>query len=669
MNLNGPWGWFGWAALASVPILILLLYFLKLRRQKLQVPSTLLWRRTLEDLQVNSLWQRLRSTLLMWLQILIATLLLLSALPLGCQSEQSVGRRFVFVLDTSASMTALDGKVPRLELAKQQVDARLVELTDIDRAMLMTCDDQARIYQSFTADRNLLRRKLQEITVRPRSTNMEEAIVAAAALAGARATSTDTSIPRLMESAEQPTSEPQDQPASLQLYSDGGFPPIKETQANDLLIDWHPIGQPIVMNLGITAFNAQWNERKPGIVDLFARIENVSSVSLVVDLELRRNGQIVDVIRRDNINPGTTLSFDFQDQLPLQLDIVTEYELRLNVEDDLILDNTAFCAVNPGRKPRVLLVTPGNADLESALSTTLIAEGLELSVESPEFLASNGYQELVDQPRFDLVVFDRVAPARLPLANTMSWAIAPSPEWSLTPAPPPVFVLFGNNTHPMTSNLNLDSLGFLDAATIQGPSGTNVLLTGGSGPLIAIGPRQNFQDLVLGFALVTEEAGATLPNTDWPSRLTFPMFIYNALELLARLGQKEIASSIRPGQSVRFRLGDNVDRLTVVSPTGNKQELRPQGDGSFLVTAVDELGIHRIVDGEQRHMRSIAVSLSDRRESDIAVREQTRIGNTAVEPTVGATRVAANPLWRYLLLMALLVLFVEWIVYNRRILL
>jgi hypothetical protein len=147
------------------------------------------------------------------------------------------------------------------------------------------------------------------------------------------------------------------------------------------------------------------------------------------------------------------------------------------------------------------------------------------------------------------------------------------------------------------------------------------------------------------------------------------MFIYNALDLLARLGQKEIASSIRPGQSVRFRLGDNVDRLTVVSPTGNKQELRPQGDGSFLVTAVDELGIHRIVDGEQRHMRSIAVSLSDRRESDIAVREQTRIGNTAVEPTVGATRVAANPLWRYLLLMALLVLFVEWIVYNRRILL
>lgn len=669
MSLNGPWGWIGWTVLASIPLLILLLYFLKLRRQQLQVPSTLLWRKTLEDHQVNSLWQRLRSSLLLWLQLIIAFLLLISALPLGCQSEQTIGRRFIFLLDTSASMTAMDGKEARLELAKQQVDARLAELSDIDQAMLMTCDDQARIYQAFTADRGLLRRKLQEITTRPRSTNLEEAIIAAVALVGPKPARPDTSNPSPSQTPEETNRESGEQPATVQLYSDGGFPPIKDSRANELLIDWHPIGQPIVMNLGITAFNAQWNERKPGTVDLFARIENVSSVSQEVDLELRRNGQVIDVIRQDNINPGSSLSFDFQDIQASQPDAVTEYELRLNTDDDMILDNTAFCVVNPGRRPRVLLVTPGNADLESALTTTLIAEGLELSVEPPEFLDSASYQAMVDQPQFDLVVFDRVAPAQLPMANTMSWAVAPSAVWSLTPAQPPIFVLFGNNTHPLTSNLNLDSLAFLTGSVIQGPPGTNVLLTGSDGPLIAIGPRQNFQDLVLGFALVTQEDGQAFPNTDWPSRLTFPMFIYNSLELLARLGQKEIASSIRPGQSVRFRLGDQVESLSLVSPTGVKQDLRVQSDGSFLVSAIDELGIHRIVDKNQKHVRSVAVSLSDRRESDIAVNDQTLIGTTAVEATVGATRVAANPIWRYLLITALLTLFMEWIVYNRRILL
>ena len=51
--------------LAGVPVGIIALYFLKLRRRPVQVPSTLLWRRSLEDLHVNSLFQRLRRNLLL----------------------------------------------------------------------------------------------------------------------------------------------------------------------------------------------------------------------------------------------------------------------------------------------------------------------------------------------------------------------------------------------------------------------------------------------------------------------------------------------------------------------------------------------------------------------------------------------------------------------------
>ena len=41
--------------LLLVPLLLILLYFLKLKRKPLQVPSTFLWRRVIEDLHVNSL--------------------------------------------------------------------------------------------------------------------------------------------------------------------------------------------------------------------------------------------------------------------------------------------------------------------------------------------------------------------------------------------------------------------------------------------------------------------------------------------------------------------------------------------------------------------------------------------------------------------------------------
>jgi len=669
MNLNSPWAWLGWSVLATAPILILLLYFLKLRRQRLQVPSTLLWRQTLEDFQVNSLWQRLRSSILLWLQLLVAMLFILSVLPLGCQSEQSVGQRHLFVIDTSASMSATDGATSRLEFAKQQIDARLAELRDIDLAMLMTCDDQVQIHQNFTSDRSLLRIKLREITARPRLTNMEEAVQTAVAL-------TTSAVPSNtpLESNEDSTIANNQVvnpalPATMHLYSDGGFPPIKTSEAPDLRIEWHPIGQPFVTNLGITAFNAQWNERQPEKVDLFARLENFSSMSVATDVELRRNGQIIDVLRRDNINPGAAVSLTFQDVLSSPSNGVTEYELRLLIEDDLSADNRAFCVVNPARKPQVLLVTPGNEGLESALSTTLIADGLQLAIEDPAFLQSRSYLELVNQPVFDLIVFDRVAPPQLPLANTMSWGIAPSDEWTIRPAVSPVFVLFGNNTHPLTANLNLDPLGFLSASTIQAPSGSSVLLTAADGPLITIAPRQNFQDLVLGFSLLIQEEDQWLPNTDWPSRITFPVFIYNTLELLARLGQKEIASSIRPGQWVRFRLDKQTTELTLVSPSGQKQALRPQPDGNFVFKTNDELGVHKILDDNSQPVRSVAVSLSDRRESDIAVKEQAMLGDTAIDSAIVTTREGGNLLWRYWLLTALLAIFLEWIVYNRRILL
>ena len=70
MELNTPLGLAAWAVLAGVPVGIIALYFLKLRRRPVQVPSTLLWRRSLEDLHVNSLFQRLRRNLLLFLQLL-----------------------------------------------------------------------------------------------------------------------------------------------------------------------------------------------------------------------------------------------------------------------------------------------------------------------------------------------------------------------------------------------------------------------------------------------------------------------------------------------------------------------------------------------------------------------------------------------------------------------
>src|SRR5262249_34612713 len=57
LTFHIPIVWWGALALLLIPIAILILYFLKLKRKPLSVPSTFLWKKSIEDLHVNSLLQ------------------------------------------------------------------------------------------------------------------------------------------------------------------------------------------------------------------------------------------------------------------------------------------------------------------------------------------------------------------------------------------------------------------------------------------------------------------------------------------------------------------------------------------------------------------------------------------------------------------------------------
>src|SRR5215469_7901170 len=115
IELSSPLGLAAWSVLAGVPVGIIALYFLKLRRRPVRVPSTLLWRRSLEDLHVNSLFQRLRRNLLLFLQLLAVGLVMLALAGPQMKGTAGAGQRFVLMIDCSASMSATDVSPSRLE--------------------------------------------------------------------------------------------------------------------------------------------------------------------------------------------------------------------------------------------------------------------------------------------------------------------------------------------------------------------------------------------------------------------------------------------------------------------------------------------------------------------------------------------------------------------------
>src|SRR5262245_31435481 len=78
-----------WAtvALLLMPVVLAILYFLKLRRKSMEVPSTFLWRKSIEDLHVNSLFQWLRDNVLLLIQLGIVLLLIYSGLQFQVQGS------------------------------------------------------------------------------------------------------------------------------------------------------------------------------------------------------------------------------------------------------------------------------------------------------------------------------------------------------------------------------------------------------------------------------------------------------------------------------------------------------------------------------------------------------------------------------------------------------
>ena len=92
--------------------------------------------------------------------------------------------------------------------------------------------------------------------------------------------------------------------------------------------------------------------------------------------------------------------------------------LQAETGDQLAVDDEAWPIVNPPRRARILLVTPKNERLEQVLTTKAASEMAEVRLENPDFLKSKTYQDQVELGVWDLVIYDRTLPAKMPRTNT-----------------------------------------------------------------------------------------------------------------------------------------------------------------------------------------------------------------------------------------------------------
>ncbi|OWK43382.1 vWA domain-containing protein [Fimbriiglobus ruber] len=687
--------------LFCVPPAIILLYFLRLKRKALPVPSTFLWKKSIEDLHVNRLMQWLRRNVLLLLQVLAALVMIYGVLGPRLHGAIVGGKHYILVIDNSASMSATDVAPDRLAWAKTEAIKEIDACTDSDTGMVIAFSDVAEIRQSYTNNRAALKRAVEGITPTLRPTRLDEALGLAASLANpARSTENEAAAPANPEPGKERTYVGvEGMQADVHLYSDGKFPPVPEFALANLNLTFHvpPVSGSTADNVGILRLDAERDPDDPTKVIARATVRNYrgTDTDIRARLEVLEGGDRLiatyddDETRRDlkrrpipAKSERPDLAFTISD-VPENTDYVLHLKLD-GAKDAFPADDEAWVVLGVVRKARVLVVGPENRRLRDFLDSVSTKKIAEVAFLPPDVLTGDPKEYLTParEGKYDLVIFDRCGPASvdaMPSANTFFVGYPPPPFVPADKAKPgdanavqPVTgpsVRGWQGRHPVMRNLQaLDEVDVAEAFRFpdQLPPRTQRLIEGSENlVLLAAIPRQSYTDLALAFPLVT---GDGRWNTNWPLKVSFPLFMRNVVLTLGNVRDAGTEEPIKPGQVKHLRLGGAAE-IRVVAPDKSSTKLERGSRAEFAVTGTDQLGVYTVrwddPGGKGTQYRRFAVNLFDPLESDIAPADAVKVGSATV--TADAPRKQPRDLWKWPVLCGLLVLVLEWWIYNRRV--
>lgn len=692
------------AAAIAIPTL-LILYFLKLRRQDVEISSTLLWKKAIQDLQANAPFQRLRRNILLFLQLLALAAAILALGQPQFNAASLVGQRHVILIDRSASMATLDAgdgasPISRLDAAKEAAasfvqglrEPGLIDRDAGDLAMVIAFDREAAVVQQFTGDKRKLEQAIRSITPSDGPSNLEPAVRLARAQAPKLFLPEDNLVIDGISDRW---------PISLQVFTDGRLPDAdRATPGPSDTVVFHRLGKPDTGNLGVIALRADREFDDPSKVSVFAAIQNTFPDSKRIDVQLSVDGVPAGIkeltVPALTDNRGGTQGIAF----PLSRSEGATIEVRLlqpagtpGDPDAFSTDDRATLVIQPAKSLRLALVTPGNLLLRYAL------ESLPQSGD-PKVLSPAEYETALRSGQafdFDVVVIDgtpiawrdkknTLPPGRFLVFNHLPNTIDPAslpqrpdPNAPPTPLGPvlidrgpagPSSVVSWRRDHRALRSVNLDTLDIFESRSIDIPQGSSALslAESTSGPIIVELASSESRALVVGFDPAA---------SDWPQDLSFIIFLSYATDYLGTGGGWAVVRSSQPGLTVSDRLPDNASQLECSGPNGISVGAGLASDGSASFGPFPRVGIYTAswrgspAPGDRsrngRVERDFAVNLLDPLESDVRSAEQISLATQEASASQADAASVVRSLWPWLLLAALSLVVFEWYIYNRKV--
>lgn len=606
-----------WLFALMIPVIIF--YFLKLKRPRVELPSLALWKSVIQDSRVNSPFQKFKRNLLLLLQLLLLACVSLAAMQPFLRRTGGGVTFLPVLIDCSASMAATTetGGESRLVAAQVEVRRLIDGLVPGQQLALIAVHHSARRMTEFTDNRRVLRDALDRLEISQSASRLDDGLRMAEAMAR-------------IERVEQAV-----------LISDGNVPPEVNIEL-PFRLSYQRL-PPASANVGITELNAR---RREQAWDIFARVEATRAASGLVEVELKQDGETV---ARESVvvTPGGAERLTFKVTAEAASSI--ELYLKPDSQDALQSDNRAALEL-PAPRSLTVVCPPELVMFRHVLSAL---PGVDLYPQPGGTAPPVPDVRITDQP----LVTGETALVTLQVGQI------PSDLAALVDVETAgVEIVDWQRTHPLLQHVQLMETQFIENPVSRAEVGHRdyealgyqVIADAKQGPLMLeqiTGGRRTYHWLF-------HPGRSTLPY-----RVGFPILVTNLLDIASRLAGLNEAAGMPTGVLPAITL--EPERAYVVqSPSGERITMTSGLDGTLAGIPADEVGRYDVLDGTQV-VRRFGTGLFSPQETSLAVAENLKFPEVSVK-TADSLIPTDQPLWIWLAAAGLVFLVLEWWYFQRK---
>jgi hypothetical protein len=493
---------------------VLALYILRKEYRELNISSTYLWRRTLEDQTASRPFQKLKSNLLMFLQLSAVLLLALSLMRPLLPGAQ-VGGETVMIFDVSMSMQTSSSGQSRIGQAVSEARRMVEGMGVADRLTILSAGKKVTHLLSRSTDRQEASKALSAIAAENGDADVDGALSLAKAMG--------REIKNL----------------NIVVFSD-----TFQSQGEDG-VRYVAVGEGVA-NCAILSLTA--SQREEGMAAL-ARIINFGS-SKSVTVRCYADGQLCDA-RTVELAAGATQSVHLT--VP---ENAVYIRAEIAEEDGLLSDNQRYFVMRERGQKKIALIGKDDIFLEKALLQRGDVELIRTTLEDAPSLQN-----------CSLYVYDGVLPGKMPESGSFL-ILAPAAE-ILGVAPggekAPEFALNmanGTMAGQFSDHVSMKGVAIKQYSPLSG--GQPVLVSGGD-TLISAGEENGSRFVVIGF---------DLHESNWVLKYDFPIFMMHALNYL----MPDVLSGAQDalcGDVLSLSLDGRTEKAVAVTPAGKSVPLAP----------------------------------------------------------------------------------------------